>query len=164
MLHTSTQTSCLRYRSQFCSSSFSPRSLTRSQGNSSYLESPGTSFSTCFLPWGSLSLCCSPTFSILYQVIFGFPSLLSPLFLEFLCSLYFWSQTNHFLPEFTKNIYLRVVNSQDTLIISCFLTSCFSVQLASLVTQTVKNLPAMQETRVRSLGRKIPWRREWQPL
>ena len=28
--------------------------------------------------------------------------------------------------------------------------------------QTVKNLPAMQETRVRSLGREDPWRREWQ--
>ena len=26
----------------------------------------------------------------------------------------------------------------------------------------VKNLPAMQETQVRSLVRKIPWRREWQ--
>ncbi|CAI9167133.1 unnamed protein product, partial [Rangifer tarandus platyrhynchus] len=38
---------------------------------------------------------------------------------------------------------------------------------ASLVAQTVKNLPAMQETRVQSLvnpwvGR-IPWKREWQP-
>ena len=32
---------------------------------------------------------------------------------------------------------------------------------ASLVSQTVKNLPAMQETCVRSLGRKIPWRKEW---
>ena len=29
--------------------------------------------------------------------------------------------------------------------------------------QTVKNLPAMQETRVPSLSRKIPWRRKWQP-
>jgi len=30
----------------------------------------------------------------------------------------------------------------------------------------VENLPAMQETqetRVQSLGRRIPWRREWQP-
>ena len=33
----------------------------------------------------------------------------------------------------------------------------------SLVTHTVKNLPAIQETRVQSLVRKIPWRREWQP-
>ena len=29
--------------------------------------------------------------------------------------------------------------------------------------QTVKSLPAMRETWVRSLGRKIPWRRKWQP-
>ena len=34
---------------------------------------------------------------------------------------------------------------------------------ASLVAQTVKNLPAKQETQVRSLVGKIPWRREWQP-
>ena len=33
----------------------------------------------------------------------------------------------------------------------------------SLVAQTVKRLPTMQETWVRSLGRKIPWRRKWQP-
>ena len=29
--------------------------------------------------------------------------------------------------------------------------------------QTVNNLPAMQETQVRSLGQKIPWRRGWLP-
>ena len=29
--------------------------------------------------------------------------------------------------------------------------------------QTVKNLPAMQETRFQSLGQKDPWRREWLP-
>ena len=34
---------------------------------------------------------------------------------------------------------------------------------ASLVVQTVKNLPAMQETRVNPWVRKISWRREWQP-
>ena len=34
---------------------------------------------------------------------------------------------------------------------------------ASLVAQTVKHLPTMQETRVQSLGGKIPWRRKWQP-
>ena len=32
-----------------------------------------------------------------------------------------------------------------------------------LVAQRVKNLPAMQETRVRSLGQEDPWRRKWQP-
>ena len=34
---------------------------------------------------------------------------------------------------------------------------------ASVVAQTVKNLPAMQETGVQSLGLEDPWRREWQP-
>ena len=34
---------------------------------------------------------------------------------------------------------------------------------ASVVAQTVKHLPAVQETRVQSLGQKIPWRRRWQP-
>ena len=34
---------------------------------------------------------------------------------------------------------------------------------ASLVAHMVKNLPAMQETRVRSLGQEDPWRRTWQP-
>ena len=33
----------------------------------------------------------------------------------------------------------------------------------SLVVQTVKNLPAMQETQIQSLVGKIPWRREWLP-
>ena len=31
------------------------------------------------------------------------------------------------------------------------------------IDQLVKNLPAMQETRVQFLGWKIPWRRKWQP-
>ena len=34
---------------------------------------------------------------------------------------------------------------------------------ASLVTQMVRNLPAMWETWVRSWVKKIPWRRAWQP-
>ena len=37
-----------------------------------------------------------------------------------------------------------------------------TVYRASLVAQSVKNLPAGQETRVRSWVGKIPWRREWQ--
>ena len=32
-----------------------------------------------------------------------------------------------------------------------------------MVAQTVKNLPAMQEIQVRSLGWEDPWKREWQP-
>ena len=35
---------------------------------------------------------------------------------------------------------------------------------ASLVAQTVKNLPAMLETQVDPWVRKIPWRRKWQPI
>ena len=38
-----------------------------------------------------------------------------------------------------------------------------STRCASLVAQMARNLPAVQETWVRSLVRKIPWRREWQP-
>ena len=34
---------------------------------------------------------------------------------------------------------------------------------ASLVAQMVKNLPAMRDTWVQSLGWEEPWRREWQP-
>ena len=30
------------------------------------------------------------------------------------------------------------------------------------MSQTVKNLPAMQETRVPSMSQEDPWRREWQ--
>ena len=33
-----------------------------------------------------------------------------------------------------------------------------------LVAQTVKNLPAMQETWFDPGVEKIPWRREWQPI
>ena len=39
----------------------------------------------------------------------------------------------------------------------------FQYSLASLLTQMVKNLSAIQETRVQSLVGKIPWRREWLP-
>ena len=34
---------------------------------------------------------------------------------------------------------------------------------ASLVAQTVKRLPAVRETQVRSLGQEDPWRRKWPP-
>ena len=34
---------------------------------------------------------------------------------------------------------------------------------ASPVTQTVKNVPEMQETWVQSLGWEVPWRKAWQP-
>ena len=34
---------------------------------------------------------------------------------------------------------------------------------ASLVVQTIQNLPAVQETQVETLGWKQPWGREWKP-
>ena len=37
------------------------------------------------------------------------------------------------------------------------------IPMGSLVTQMVKNLPAMQETQLWSLGQEDPWRRKWQP-
>ena len=40
---------------------------------------------------------------------------------------------------------------------------CSYMWRASLVAQTVQNLPAVPETWVRSLGWQIPWRRAWQP-
>ena len=39
----------------------------------------------------------------------------------------------------------------------------YKITLASLVAQMVKNLSAVQETRVQSLVWKIPWSRAWQP-
>ena len=39
---------------------------------------------------------------------------------------------------------------------------CFRILQASLVAQTVKNLPAMQESRVWSLSGEDSWRRTWQ--
>ena len=37
------------------------------------------------------------------------------------------------------------------------------IRLASLVAQSVKNPPAVQETQVQSWVRTIPWRKEWPP-
>ena len=39
----------------------------------------------------------------------------------------------------------------------------FGKQGASLVAKMVKNLPAMWETQVRSLGQEKPLEKEWQP-
>ena len=44
------------------------------------------------------------------------------------------------------------------------LTRTLNSQVASRVAQRVKNLPAMQEMWVQSLGQEDPWRREWQPI
>ena len=44
-----------------------------------------------------------------------------------------------------------------------FLPDALEFEGASLMSQTVKNLPAMQETQFNPWIRKIPWRRKWQP-
>ena len=75
----------------------------------------------------------------------------------------------NYLEEHVKNLpqwlwihrVLLVVLPTFTL---CILKLCYEVHGASLVAQTVKNLPAMQETRILSLGEKIPQRRAWQPV
>ena len=57
-------------------------------------------------------------------------------------------------PKINNNKYIYIFNWQP---------SAVSSLGASLVVQTVKNPPIMQETQVWSLGWKIPWRREWLP-
>ena len=55
--------------------------------------------------------------------------------------------------------------SHSTSLGPAWLRPVLALVKASLVAQTVKHLPAMQETWVRSLGGEgsIPWRRKWQP-
>ena len=56
-------------------------------------------------------------------------------------------------------MYLRLENHYKC---SCFSNS-YTILGASLVAQLVKNLPAMWEASVQSLGWEDPWRRPWQP-
>ena len=68
-------------------------------------------------------------------------------------------------PHKTKNQLnkkIKKLNPKKQKDFSSLFTVC-SGKRASLVAQMVKCLPAMQETRVRFLVRKIPWRRKWQP-
>ena len=72
--------------------------------------------------------------------------------LEFPCCLFFLL----FMPYSFIPIYFHIhILNHDIYYLS---------HKASLVAQMVKTLPAVQETRVLSLGQEIPWRREWQPL
>ena len=56
-------------------------------------------------------------------------------------------------------------------VIRCLIETCiyvlnknlFLIYSLILIAQMVKNLPAIQETRVRSLGQKVPWREKQQP-
>ena len=47
---------------------------------------------------------------------------------------------------------------------SCWFAFSVMFNGASLVAQKVRNLPAMLETQVQSLGREDPWRRKWRCL
>ena len=58
-------------------------------------------------------------------------------------------------------LILTVVEEAHT---SVYLSKVTKISEASLVAQMVKNLPAMQETWVLSLGCKDTWRRKWIPM
>ena len=64
---------------------------------------------------------------------------------------------NSWLTHFDIQMYLNLL--------CCFASRCppCGSLLSSLVAQTIKNLPAMQETQVQSRVGKIPCKREWQP-
>ena len=49
------------------------------------------------------------------------------------------------------------------MLLYAYFPSVYHLWRASLVAQTVKNLPAMQETLVQSWVRKICWRKQWLP-
>ena len=63
-------------------------------------------------------------------------------------------------PYMTTGKTIQLTGPLPTKWCFCFLICCV---WDSLMAQRVKRLPAMWETRVRSLGGKIPWRRKWQP-
>ena len=56
-------------------------------------------------------------------------------------------------PKINTRIFLNV-KEREIIFISFFV--CFLSYIASLMAQTVKNLPISQETQVRSLGREDP--------
>ena len=62
---------------------------------------------------------------------------------------------------------LRIIHYVAAPVVCKMMTFSFScahvLQGASLVTQTIKNPPAMRETWVHPWAQKTPWRREWQP-
>ena len=60
------------------------------------------------------------------------------------------------------NIQRRITNDHHVYIISEYYSSILPCK-ASLIAQSVKNLPAVQETQVWSLGWEDPWRRKWWP-
>ena len=51
---------------------------------------------------------------------------------------------------------------QTHYLFSHFTNAISVLDLSEELAQTIKNLPAMRETRIQSLSQVIPWRREWQ--
>ena len=63
------------------------------------------------------------------------------------------------IPQQTESSHLLLYIIFFTALFRC----CYKWYRASLVAQAVKNLPAMQETRIWFLGWEDPLRRAWQP-
>ena len=71
------------------------------------------------------------------------------------------SQIYCFLPSvgmFLASVCLTLISS-----LVCLSFCLIEVFVASLVAEKVRNLPAIQETQVQSLGPEDPLRREWKP-
>ena len=66
---------------------------------------------------------------------------------------------------FHLNYFKEFIFSWRIIALQYCVALCCTSTKASLVAQMVKNLPAMRETWVQSLGGEDPpWRRKWQPL
>ena len=74
----------------------------------------------------------------------------------------FYKDTSHWIRAHSNPLWhhLKLIIHAKTLFPNKVPLTCTRT---SLVAQTVKSLPALWETWVWSLGRKIPWRRKWQP-
>ena len=57
----------------------------------------------------------------------------------------------------------KLNSPQGRLCLLIFLPDALEFEEAFLMSQTVKNVPAMQETQFNPWMRKIPWRRKWRP-
>ena len=77
----------------------------------------------------------------------------------FLTQLKFWSQTSAELWS-SDNVSKKCLY---TVLSSWHFGAVYYDSWASLMAQQVKNLPAIQEMQIPSLGWEDPWRRKWQP-
>ena len=65
-----------------------------------------------------------------------------------------WKKNHEQLLMFLRSLFVRQKKSMVLLLYICF-TVVITLRVASLVAQRVKRLPAVQETRVRSLHREV---------